>query len=204
MASSNAAARIRDIEVERRDVEARLASVEDDLSQGATHIRGWLDLLSNPYELCRNASDEMRRQLNQALFTHLWVINLDQVDADFTDLARELIEAQMRWQPLRHEEAVSVTNARPLTESPRFVKDRVDLMSSSVHDGNGWSKHSLVDLRGFEPLTSSMRTRRATNCATGPDNSTTLSRAPGSTRPGRPPGRAVPTGYCPDARRSRS
>lgn len=27
---------------------------------------------------------------------------------------------------------------------------------------------SIVDLRGIEPLTSSMRTRRATNCATGP------------------------------------
>lgn len=27
---------------------------------------------------------------------------------------------------------------------------------------------AMVDLRGFEPLTSSMRTRRATNCATGP------------------------------------
>ena len=48
-----------------------------------------------------------------------------------------------------------------------------------------------VDLRGFEPLTSSMRTRRATNCATGPDNSTTLSRSPGATRLGRAPGRAA-------------
>lgn len=30
---------------------------------------------------------------------------------------------------------------------------------------------TMVDLRGFEPLTSSMRTRRATNCATGPETS---------------------------------
>jgi hypothetical protein len=27
-----------------------------------------------------------------------------------------------------------------------------------------------LDLRGFEPLTSSMRTRRAPNCATDPNN----------------------------------
>ena len=48
-----------------------------------------------------------------------------------------------------------------------------------------------VDLRGFEPLTSSMRTRRATNCATGPDNSSTLSRDFPLPRLGRPPGRAA-------------
>src|SRR6478735_7111477 len=49
----------------------------------------------------------------------------------------------------------------------------------------GWGKgkaptrgafHTSVDLRGFEPLTSSLRTKRATNCATGPRTSVTLSR----------------------------
>lgn len=35
-------------------------------------------------------------------------------------------------------------------------------------DVSGSSTSDWVDLRGFEPLTSSMRTRRATNCAIGP------------------------------------
>ncbi len=33
-----------------------------------------------------------------------------------------------------------------------------------------WDKKS-VELRGIEPLASSLRTRRATNCATAPDQS---------------------------------
>lgn len=37
-----------------------------------------------------------------------------------------------------------------------------------THVGSS-STSSIVDLRGIEPLTSSMRTRRATNCATGPE-----------------------------------
>ena len=33
-----------------------------------------------------------------------------------------------------------------------------------------------MELRGFEPLTSSMRTKRATNCAIAPETNTTLRR----------------------------
>ena len=32
---------------------------------GADYIRGWLELLRNPYELYKNASNEMRRRLNK-------------------------------------------------------------------------------------------------------------------------------------------
>ena len=34
---------------------------------------------------------------------------------------------------------------------------------------SGWIWIELVELRGFEPLTFSLRTRRATNCATAPE-----------------------------------
>jgi len=37
--------------------------------------------------------------------------------------------------------------------------------------------YDWVDLRGIEPLTSSLRTKRATNCATGPYNPTIAARA---------------------------
>src|SRR5660397_49491 len=40
--------------------------------------------------------------------------------------------------------------------------------------------HLVVELRGFEPLTFSLRTRRATNCATAPQAEIRL--APGPTR----------------------
>lgn len=41
------------------------------------------------------------------------------------------------------------------------------ILAGIEEDGDS-SKTLMVDLRGFEPLTSSMRTRRATNCAIGP------------------------------------
>ena len=58
-----------------------------------------------------------------------------------------------------------------------------------------WSRLSasiVVELRGFEPLTFSMRTRRATNCAIAPDT--------GSTRYQSQPAGRKPRGYCPAAR----
>lgn len=57
----------------------------------------------------------------------------------------------------------------------RFLNDPVR-KTKKAPAGRRPSRGVLVDLRGFEPLTSSMRTRRATNCATGPETSTTLSR----------------------------
>jgi hypothetical protein len=56
------------------------------------------------------------------------------------------------------------------THSPRAIHhrtgDAVNLLSLQ-----GWNKapdREVVELRGFEPLTFSLRTRRATNCATAP------------------------------------
>ncbi|MEZ3159451.1 hypothetical protein AB1K54_02770 [Microbacterium sp. BWT-B31] len=105
-------------------------------------IRGCLELLANPCELYSQASDEMRRKLNQAIFTRIWVVDLERVDAEFTEPACELIEAQMRWQSLRRDETIPVSNPRPPTRTPRSKKDRGVSMSLSVHDGIVWSKRS--------------------------------------------------------------
>lgn len=64
---------------------------------------------------------------------------------------------------------------------------------------------SVVDLRGFEPLTSSLRTKRATNCATGPRTSASLSRSAGAVHiAGGVTGHASDSSHWPDARRSSS
>jgi hypothetical protein len=44
-----------------------------------------------------------------------------------------------------------------------------------------------VELRGFEPLAFSLRTRRATNCATAPDADETITPAPVATENGTEP-----------------
>ncbi len=72
---------------------------------------------------------------------------------------------------------------------------------------DGVSASSVVELRGIEPLTSSMRTKRATNCATAPRDpairSANSSRQPaeGANRLHRRGFRPGSEGYSPAARR---
>ncbi len=67
---------------------------------GAEYIRGWLKLLSDPYEMYRTANDEMRRRLNQAIFTHIWVVDADRAESELAEPARLLIDAQRQWAAL--------------------------------------------------------------------------------------------------------
>lgn len=164
--AAKAVARIREIEEQKRAVEQQLGTIQDDLAEGVAQIRGWIELLRDPHELYLNASDEMRRRLNQAIFRRLWVIDLDRVDADLSEPAQLLLEAQMAWQAAQFEQA-PMQSPRPPTAGGESA-DEALVSTHSMHDGNGSSKPRLVDLRGFEPLTSSLRTKRATNCATGP------------------------------------
>lgn len=166
MVAAKAVARIREIEEQKRAAEQQLGTIQDDLAEGVAQIRGWIELLSDPHELYLNASDEMRRRLNQAIFRRLWVIDLDRVESDLSEPAQLLLEAQMAWQAAQFEQT-PMQSPRPPTAGGDFAGEARS-STHSMHDGNGSSKPRLVDLRGFEPLTSSMRTRRATNCAIGP------------------------------------
>jgi site-specific DNA recombinase len=54
---------------------------------------------------------------------------------------------------------------------------------NDLFKGDEFEYERLVELRGFEPLTSSMRTKRATNCATAPGGSKLPPGLPGSPCP---------------------
>ncbi len=165
LVSSKAVARIRDIEEQKRAIEVQLGTIEDDLSQGAEYIRGWLALLRDPHELYMNASDQMRRRLNQAIFTRIWIIDLERAESELSEPAQVLLDAQLAWQSAQFQQAPMQSPRPPTNEEEAPGNPGA---SSDTDDVNVWNKRSLVDLRGFEPLTSSMRTRRATNCAIGP------------------------------------
>ena len=167
MVAAKASARIREIEDQRRVVEQQLGTIQDDLAEGVAQIRGWIELLRNPYELYLNASDEMRRRLNQAIFRRLWVIDLGRVSSNLSEPAQLLLEAQMAWQREQFERA-PMQSPRPPTADGDFGDEAV-VWTHSMHDGNGSSKPRLVDLRGLEPLTPCMPCRCATSCATGPN-----------------------------------
>jgi hypothetical protein len=44
-----------------------------------------------------------------------------------------------------------------------------EMLDETVRRGQSWCKTEMVELRGLEPLTPSLRTRCATSCATAPD-----------------------------------
>lgn len=66
--------------MKRSGLEARLGTIEDDLSIGADFIKRWLELLREPYELYRNASNDMRGDLNQAIFKRIFVLDQDRAE----------------------------------------------------------------------------------------------------------------------------
>ncbi len=102
-----------------------------------------LNLADNAQAQYRAAGPKVRRMLNQALFKRLLVEDGRIGGAELTDAFAALLAEDI------------AKKAYERAPAPSF-------------SGVGSNKRDLVELRGFEPLTSSMPWRRATNCATAP------------------------------------
>ena len=68
-----------------------------------------------------------------------------------------------------------VVQSLPSAEISRTNDGRMILTAQQPARGNALTCGDVVELRGVEPRTSSMRTKRATNCATAPSASSSLS-----------------------------
>jgi len=153
---------------ERARVKAELAAQGPLLEAGAALVRAALDLLDDPQELYRQTTDPVRRQLNQVFFDKLYLYDDEVVDDQLAEPFDGFLHARSFQRRVVHTRAhrAGTTNGAP--------KDAVGGMSASatllerIARGEGSSKATMVELRGFEPLTSSMRTKRATNCAKAP------------------------------------
>ena len=155
LAGSKAREKITEIERERAGLEARLGTIEDDLSIGAAFLKGWLELLRDPYELYRTANNDMRRDLNQAIFTRIFVIDQDRAESELQEHVRLLLEAQAEWATtfgLGIEAGSNENDAEASSHSQSIEghwRKPVDLALGS-------SKQSLVPLEGLEPPTLSL------------------------------------------------
>lgn len=155
LAGSKAREKITEIERERSALETSLGTIEDDLSIGAEFLKGWLELLRDPYELYRTASNDMRRELNQAIFTRIFVIDQDRAESELQEHVRLLLEAQAEWAAsfgLGIEAGSSENDAEASSRSESTEghwRKPVDLALGS-------SKQSLVPLEGLEPPTLSL------------------------------------------------
>lgn len=85
----------------RTKLTAQLDAVELDLSGGLEYINARLDLLTDPQELYRRASDDTRRQLNQAFFQRVYVVNDEVIGDELSSPLVELLAAERGWSALR-------------------------------------------------------------------------------------------------------
>ncbi len=132
-----------------------------DLDAGREAVSKLLALLDRPQDLYRGASDSTRRVLNEVFFTRVCLDWQDGADTprvtgdQVTDYLSPFVEVQRaRTGAKTTNGAVSEDNAASVTPAT--------LLAAAL-DGQCSNKVAMVDLRGFEPLTPSMRTR----CATG-------------------------------------
>lgn len=163
--------KLREIARRRADLQSQLGSMHSDLAPGVAYIEVLLDLLSNPRALYRQANDQTRRELNQAIFERVYVLNEEIVgDAVHTPL-RELLAAERAWlaidagadiETAREAGAARELAQRPLPNKEGAIVDGalddflLALLPGPVEEGENCSKPRLVPLEGLEPPTLSL------------------------------------------------
>lgn len=135
-------------------IQTRLDSLHSRYADAREGLEDMLAVLTDLQGLYLRCEPAERRFLNQALFTRIIVDENENVELQ-PQAGVDTVTSQR----------INTYSAGPVatTKMPRIQAGQVSTFEL------------LVDLRGFEPLTSSLRTKRATNCATGPYGSTTLS-----------------------------
>jgi site-specific DNA recombinase len=146
---------------ERARVKAELTAQGPLLEAGAALITAALDLLDDPQELYRQTTDPVRRQLNQVFFDQLYLdaneVTNDRLAEPFNDFFYPRRRSRRR---------VVHTRSHRIGTPNGAAGDAVRGMSAGavlldrIARGEGSSKAAMVELRGFEPLTSSMPSGR--------------------------------------------
>ncbi|GGM81050.1 recombinase [Longimycelium tulufanense] len=167
--------KLREIERQRRHLTQRLDTTSADLTDSARLIDASLTLLEQPQELHRRCNDEQRRMLNQAIFHALYIDDEDITEGELRKPFGQLHAIQRTRRTnrdVRHTAAGSQQgdNSEEATRQAGgpYSTSGVTTLLQGLQSGPCSSRTPNVELRGIEPLTFSMRTRRATNCATAP------------------------------------
>ena len=167
--------KLRDIQRERERLTERLGVTNDDLAYDARLIEACLKLLTDPHALYLRCSDDQRRLLNQALFTGLYVdedrIGDHELKEPFASLRalNDSHPAYGDWEPPpdKHQDS-SHTKKAASGSGGGLSFMLLEGFNPGRASAGGSNNPQRVELRGFEPLTSSMPWKRATNCAIAP------------------------------------
>lgn len=153
--------RLQAIEDERTRIRAELTADRPRLDAGAALLSAAIEALTDPHGLYLDTSDTARRELNQAVFGKLY---LDPEQDGVTDQQlREPFDGLVSWRALRRPTPVPRRTTAPHTT--KGTRTGAQSRGSScaallkcIAHGEGPSKGTMVELRGFEPLAPSMRT----------------------------------------------
>ncbi len=134
-----------------------------------TNLSAALDLTQHCACAYVNAPDHIKKLFNQAFFKRILVNPDTSVNAElappFDTLLGPAVRAAATETKLSQRKKPAPKSG--LTTASRPSNRRAP-GASAFTLAHGFSKTLLVELRGLEPLTFSMRTRRATSCATAP------------------------------------
>ena len=149
------------------DIDARLMAINVEFDKIETCLRVALDYATNSYKAYMHAGPMERRLLNQAFFTRITVHD-DDVDVELAEPFKTFFSEEIAT--VAHV-AASQASATQQPENPPSLTTVLQRQNDKPAHcvGAGLKETTLVELRGFEPLTYSMRTSRATNCAIAPD-----------------------------------
>ena len=133
-------------------LEHQKASLDATSVDHAAVVDAALHILGHCAEGYEKASQTLRRDFNQACFDRVLVDEFDGQPIIATTEKTTFADIML--------------TANPEDKSQSAEKDSMPFTTYSTVEGS--NVPSLVELRGIEPLTFSMRTRRATNCAIAP------------------------------------
>lgn len=173
--------RLTEIERQRTRIREQLESIDSNLEAGARYLETYLDLLEDPEALYRGSTDEERRQLNQSIFVKILVEEGEVPTPHLTEPLATLLAAQGGYRALRsgsgRQDAIATAQThhashsetkKGTTKSGGSLLVTVEDLLKGIDYADSSNKTTMVELRRFELLTSSMRTKRATNCAIAP------------------------------------
>ena len=158
-------ARLRRIQIDRQEAERGLGETGHQLKIGVEVLMTYVRLLDEPGKLYERTPDAGRRQLNETFFERLFLDEREVVDAVLSEPVVELRDAGRAFARTATASGRQVVSADPETKkSASEDTDRNDktVLLEQAFWALGSSKPVLVGVTGFEPATSSSRTKRAT------------------------------------------
>ena len=136
---------------EQQSLSKQLAAIEHEISMRSTtfdeitrNLSLAFDLIEDCGRTYRNASDTIKKLMNQAIFNKIWIHEDGTVTTEFTDVYKNLVG------PIENE----IVNQNTKLASAEADANSIHklLKSYSNFFGQGLNNELLVEARGIEPL----------------------------------------------------